>query len=93
MPLSIREKVLKEMVRVTKPQGMIVVVDYALPNDKIARFLVYHFIKLYESKYYSEFIKSDLTALLKESGIEIKEELSILLGAGRILRGTRIDEE
>ena len=35
MPLSIREDLLKEMVRVTKPQGMIVVADYNLPKNKI----------------------------------------------------------
>ncbi|NWF92891.1 MAG: class I SAM-dependent methyltransferase, partial [Syntrophaceae bacterium] len=31
MPLTIREKALKEMVRVTKTKGMTVIVDYALP--------------------------------------------------------------
>jgi ubiquinone/menaquinone biosynthesis C-methylase UbiE len=90
MPLTIREKVLKEMVRVTKPEGMIIIVDYALPENKIGKFLVYHFVKIYESEYYSKFIKSDFKALLRESGIEIKEELPVLLGAGRILKGMRI---
>jgi len=87
---SIREKALKEMVRATKPNGMIVIVDYALPKNKISRFLIYHFVKLWET-YYPEFIKSDLEALLRKSGIEIKEELSVFLGAGRILKGMRID--
>ncbi len=93
MPLTIREKVLQEMARVTRPNGVIVIVDYALPGNKIGRFLIYHLVKLYERLYYSEFIRSDLKALLRKSGIEIEEELSVLLGAGRILRGTRIDEE
>ncbi|MGQ9468754.1 MAG: class I SAM-dependent methyltransferase [Nitrososphaerales archaeon] len=92
MPLIIRERVLKGMVRVTKPKGMIVIVDYALPKNKISRFLIYHFIKLYEGEYYSKFIKSDLEALLRKSGIEIKEELPVLLGAGRIIKGIRMDE-
>lgn len=52
MPFNIREKVLEEMVRVTKREGMIVVVDYALPVNKISRFLIYHIIRSYESKYY-----------------------------------------
>src|SRR3972149_8548562 len=81
MPLTIREKVLKEMVRVTKPEGMIVIVDYALPRNRIGRFLIYHFVRLYERESYLRFIKSDLEALLRKSCIEIKEELRVLLGA------------
>ncbi|OGO23277.1 MAG: hypothetical protein A2144_12065 [Chloroflexi bacterium RBG_16_50_9] len=92
MPLKIREKALKEITRVTKPEGMIVIVDYALPENKIGRFLVYHFVRLYEREYYSRFIKSDLEALLRKSGIEVKEELRVLLGAGRILKGIRVDD-
>lgn len=90
MPLAIREKALKEMVRVTKTDGIIVVVDYALPKGKICRLLIYNFIKSYEAKYYLEFIKSDLEALLKKSGVEVKEELPVLFGAGRILKGIKI---
>jgi ubiquinone/menaquinone biosynthesis C-methylase UbiE len=91
MPLTIREKALKEMVRVTKTEGMIVIVDYALPKEnKMGRLLIYHFINLYEGKYYSAFIKSDLEALLKKTGVEIKEELPVLLGAGRVLKGIKI---
>jgi demethylmenaquinone methyltransferase/2-methoxy-6-polyprenyl-1,4-benzoquinol methylase len=90
MPLFIREKGFKEMVRVTKRKGMIVIIDYALPENRIRRFLIYHFVNLYEGKYYSKFIKSDLEALLKKTGIEIKEELSVLLGAGKILKGIKI---
>lgn len=89
MPLSIREKVLKEMVRVTKPTGKIIIIDYALPKNKIGRFLIYRLIKLYESKYYSEFITSDLEALFRKSGIEIEEKLSVLLGGGSILKGIK----
>jgi len=89
---SIREKALKEMVRVTKPKGTIVIVDYALPKNKISRFLIYHFVKLWEI-YYPEFIKSDLEALLRKSGIKIKEELPVLLGAGRILKGIKTSDD
>src|SRR3990170_8246133 len=46
MPLTIREKALKEMVRVTKRKGTVVIVDYALPKNKIGRFLIYHFVNL-----------------------------------------------
>jgi len=88
---TIRERALKEIVRVTKPKGTIVIVDYAVPKNKINRFLAYNFVKLYEP-YYPEFIKSDLEALIKKSGIEITKELAIFipfLGAGRILKGIK----
>jgi len=86
---TIREKALKEMVRVTRPRGTIVIVDYAVPKNRVWRFLIYHFVKLYE-RYYPEFMKSDLETLLRKSGIEIKEELPVLLGAGRVLKGKRM---
>jgi len=92
MLLTIREKALKEMARVTKTKGMIVIVDYALPKNKISRFLIYHSVKLWEA-YYPEFIKSDLKALLRKSGIEIKEEVPVLIGAGRILKGIRMEDD
>ncbi len=90
MPLTIREKVMTEMNRVTKLQGIIMIVDYALPENRIMRFLIYRFIKLYEGEYYSKFIKSDLKALLLKSGISIKEEHSVLFGTGRILKGINL---
>jgi demethylmenaquinone methyltransferase/2-methoxy-6-polyprenyl-1,4-benzoquinol methylase len=86
---TIREKALKEMVRVTKPNGMVVIIDYALPENKIGRFLIYHFIQLYEGKYYREFIKSELEALLEKAGLTIQEKLPLLLGAARILKGIK----
>lgn len=86
---TIREKALKEMVRVTKPKGTIMIVDYTLPENRIGGFMMYHFIKLYEGKYYVEFIKSDLEALLEKTGIMIQERLPILFGSARILRGIK----
>jgi len=89
MILTIRERALREMARVTKPNGTIIIVDYALPKDrKISRFLIYNFVKLYEP-YYPEFIKSNFEALVRKSGIGIKEELSVLLGAGRMIKGIK----
>jgi demethylmenaquinone methyltransferase/2-methoxy-6-polyprenyl-1,4-benzoquinol methylase len=86
MPLSIREKVLKEMVRVTKQKGIVVVVDYDLPKNKLGRFLVYHFTVLYEPKYYKLFIKSDLEAILNKNGIEEIEKMTVLHGVGRMMK-------
>ena len=93
MPLTIREKVLEEMVRVTKPKGVIIIVDYALPKNKIGKYLVYQFVRSYESRYYPEFIKSDIKALIRKCGIEIENELPVLLEAGRILKGIRSNND
>lgn len=87
MPLSIREKVLKEMARVTKPKGIIVITDYDLPKNKISKFLVYHFITLFEAEYYKTFIKSDLEALLNKNKIKVIKKDTAMHGVGRILKG------
>jgi demethylmenaquinone methyltransferase/2-methoxy-6-polyprenyl-1,4-benzoquinol methylase len=90
MPLTIGEKVLAEMSRVTKPGGTVVVVDYGLPTNKIGRFLVYHFVRLYEGKNYSKFMKSDLRTLLGKRGVETIAEVPLLLGAARMVKATRV---
>jgi hypothetical protein len=43
----------KEMMRVTKPRGVIVLVDYALPRNAVGRALVYQVVKLYERERYA----------------------------------------
>jgi len=92
MLVTIREKALKELVRVTKRAGTIVVVDYSLPQNKIGRFLIYNVVRFYEGKTYRDFITSDLKRLLSEAGIEVKEELRVVLGAARVLKGIRVDD-
>ena len=89
MPPNVREKVLQEMMRVTRPNGVIVIVDYDLPRNKIGKALIYRLITLYEGEYYKEFIVSGLDSLLRRTGIEITERISVLFGAGRILKGLK----
>src|SRR5574341_2377512 len=89
MPLTIREKAVKEMVRVTKRRGRIMIIDYALPKNAMRRFFIYHFVRLYERSYYEKFIKSDLDALLRKAEIKIQEELPVLRGARRIIKGAK----
>lgn len=89
MPPKIRETVMRETVRVTKTNGVIMIVDYALPHNKIGRALIYRFITLYEGAYYKQFIGSDLDTLLDQTGIEVVERVPVLFGAGRILRGVK----
>lgn len=80
MPLCISEQVLQEIARVTRVNGMIIIVDYDLPNNKMIRTLTYHAIALYESRYYRQFIASDLEALLRKTRIEILAEIELFLG-------------
>ncbi len=88
MPLTVREKVLREMVRVTKAKGTIVIIDFALPQNRVGRFFIYNLVKLFEGEHYVKFMKSDLKVSIQQAGIAIEGELRILLGGGRIIKGT-----
>lgn len=89
MPSSIRELVIREMARVTKPGGSVTVVDYGLPRHPIARSLAYRVVKLYERDHYASFVRSDVGALLESAGIDVWQERSALAGVARILIGRR----
>lgn len=89
MPTSVRRRVLREMARVTRAAGTIVVVDYAVPRQPAWGALVHGFVKLYERDHYEDFVKLDLLELLREAGIEIREEHRAVLDAVRVVIGTR----
>ena len=89
MPPEVRDKVLAEMVRVTKPRGTIVAVDYGVPKNALVRFVAYQFIKSFESIYYPEFFHNNFAGLLQKHGVRLEVERSVLLGAGRILKGIK----
>lgn len=91
VPCSLREKILGEMVRVTRSEGTIVLFDYAVPRNRVGRFLVYNLDKLWETKNYSEFIHSDFEELLRKCGIEVKQELRVLLKAARIMKAMSVN--
>ncbi len=87
MPYSIREKVIEEVARVTKLEGIVAIVDHAPNSNRIIRYLQHSVVKHWESIYYPEFIKSDLEGLLKKHDIAIKASIPILGGCGVILLG------
>lgn len=91
MPESVRLGTLREMARVTRPAGTIVVVDYSLPPGRLARTLVFWTVRLYEHDTYPEFVRSDLPALLREAGIGVRSDHRALVGAARIVTGFRLD--
>ena len=86
MPSHIRQGVVGEMARVTKTDGIIVIVDHSLPEGGFMRTFIYQLTKIYEARYYPDFINSDLIALLKRYGIEVEEEVRLMLGGVRILK-------
>jgi len=90
MPRSIRENVVKEMARVTKANGIIVIVDYAVPAKNLLRSLFLRIARLGETKFFPEFMQSGLTEALKTAGIQIIVEVPILAGLGRISKGVNM---
>lgn len=89
MPSSVRARVIAEMARVTRPGGTVVVVDFVLPRSRVWRWLVYHAVKLFERDHYPDFVHSDLAALLAGSGISVRDEHRVLLGAVGVVIGMR----
>lgn len=90
MPPSVRDRVVREMSRVTRHGGTIVVVDYALPANRLGSALAIRLVRLYERDHYAEFVRSDLPALLEGVGIAVRTERRALLGNVRILVGDKV---
>ncbi len=89
MPETVQKRVLREMARIVKPEGSLIIMDYALPRYRILGLLIYIIVRSYEGKYYVNFIKSDIRRLIKDAGIKITEEIPVLFGAGRIWKGKK----
>lgn len=89
MPQSVREAVLSGTARVTKPGGLIVVVDYALPRGPLASALSYHFVKLYERDHYADFVRRDMPDMLAKAGFRLRDSRARLLSAARVWTGVR----
>ena len=89
MPISIRERVVREMSRVTKPGGSVIVVDYGLPQNRVAGWLAFHAVKLYEPGPYENFVKADVGGLLERMSIEVTDRRPALLGVVQIVTGRK----
>lgn len=89
MPPTVRRAVLREMARVTRIGGTVIIVDFALPLNKLGKYLVYDLVRVPMGKHFVEFTHSDLEGLLGESGFKTGEQRWAIFGGVRILRGTR----
>ena len=78
MPYEIDILVLKEMKRVTKKDGPILIVDYSEPKKHWVARLSHPLIKLYETPMYVPFIERGLDKLLKEVGLKIDQKTNFL---------------
>jgi demethylmenaquinone methyltransferase/2-methoxy-6-polyprenyl-1,4-benzoquinol methylase len=85
-PVHIREKVLREMIRVTRPQGFIIIVDFALPVNPVSKLFTYQIIKIFEDPPYDGFVHTDLKDFLSELGVTVSKEKSVLFGGGRVYK-------
>jgi SAM-dependent methyltransferase len=79
-------------VRVTKPGGRVVVVDYGRRPGRLGNVL-HQVVKLYERDHYADFVASDLGALLRQAGVDVNGDRLLLHGAVRVLDGYRRNEE
>ncbi len=59
MPHEIRLEALKEMVRIVKMSGYIIIADYNLPRNLFLQNLYFKFTKFYESEFYPSWYKGN----------------------------------
>jgi demethylmenaquinone methyltransferase/2-methoxy-6-polyprenyl-1,4-benzoquinol methylase len=90
MPLSVRSRAVRELARVTRRGGTIVVVDHAAPRNRLWRAIVVHAWSLVERDAYPEFIRSDMHVLLAQHGIAVRRDDRALLDTIQIKVGVRI---
>lgn len=84
MPATVRDRVLQEMARVTRPGAQIIIVDYGLPKGRVARCLVFQAGKAYEGQHYAHFVEADLVAVLAAARIHVIAKHVVLKGSARI---------
>lgn len=80
MPEEIGIMILREMIRTTKPNGQIIIVDYHKPKNKIIAWFGLRMAKLWESKYYDHFMGVGLNYYLDKVGLTAINKETYLLG-------------
>lgn len=90
LPKKVRQKAIKELYRVLKPGGALVLVDYYLPKNPITRFPIAFFVKFFEEKIAYQMIKEDpLTGELKAARFKIGKQSFPLGGMFQVIRADK----
>jgi demethylmenaquinone methyltransferase/2-methoxy-6-polyprenyl-1,4-benzoquinol methylase len=79
MPENLAVDVLKEMRRVTKNGGQIIIVDYNEPSNFVARIFL-GLSRLWETRYYWHFVQTGLTKYLKAAKMGAHSKKAYLFG-------------
>jgi len=85
MPEEIAIKILKEMMRITKKNGEIIIVDYYTPRRGFVSLLVHKIVKIWETKNYDHFRKMGLSHYLKRVNLKQFSKESYLIGNVQIV--------
>jgi demethylmenaquinone methyltransferase/2-methoxy-6-polyprenyl-1,4-benzoquinol methylase len=85
MPLEVRTLVLKEVKRVLKKDGKLFILEYDLPKSLLLGSLSSHLINIFESKYYLDFIRSDLDNYLNTFGFKTAKKTNYLFNHLRLI--------
>lgn len=78
MPYEVDIQVLKEIKRVTKKGGKILIVDYNEPRKHWVAKLAFPIINFYETKNWRPFIERGLDSILKDVELKIHKETNYL---------------
>ena len=89
MPEDLAINVLKEMRRVTKNGGQIIIVDYNEPSNFVARTFL-SLSRLWETKYYWNFIQAGLNKYLAAAKMGVHSKKVYLFGNVQLVEVTNI---